>query len=238
MKNFIVMLVAKIVAMFTEVNGATFIGLNYTNAKGENANHVLIADASYFNACNTAMETLNSLTEKDFSAIAEKYDVVNSSGTKYSGNVKGKLYLTTGKIPKEGTKAREEVLKSIKTTKTLAEIRDEMVSTILLNRNKETQSLRSKDECEKYEYVTNGIKVHKTTNEVVIFAKAHSKVILVKGVYKDSNKEIETLQKEAISKYCKYVLDAELPNEKFRKFCVNDEQLKRVKVKGTEITIA
>lgn len=236
--NAVMLLVAKIVALFTKINGSTFVGLNYTNSKGENANHVVIADASYFNACNTAIDILSSLTDKDFSAMAEKYGVVNTSGTEYSYNAKGIEYLTSGKLPKEGTKAREDVLNSIKATKTLADVRDEMISTIINNRNKETQSLRSKDECEKYEYVTNGIKVHKESGSVVIFAKAHSKVVLVEGTYKDSEKKIETLQREAISKYCKYVLDTELPNEKFRKFCVNPEQLKRVNVKGNEITIA
>ena len=184
------------------------------------------------------MDILNGLTEKDFSAMAEKYGVVNVSGTQYGTNKGAIEYLESGKLPKEGTKARENVLKGVKTTKTLAEIRSEMVETIIKNRDWETKSERSKDECEKYEYVTNGIKVHTESGEVVIFAKAHSKVVLVKGTYTDSEKGIETLQKEAISKYCKYVLDAELPNEKFRKFCVNEEQLKRVKVKGNEITIA
>jgi len=233
--NAIILLVTKIVALFTKINGSTFVGLNYTNKNGETANHVVIADASYFNACNTAMETLNSLTETDFSAIAEKYKVNNVSGVQYSLNAKGILYLETGKIPKEGTKAREDVLKSIKTTKTLAEIRNEMVETILKNRDKETRSERSADEIEKYEYVTNGIKVHKESGEVVIFAKAHSKVVLVEGVYTDSEKQPETLQKEAISKYCKYQLKTELPNEKFRKFCVNETQLKKVVAKGTEL---
>lgn len=231
----ITIIVAKIVSLFAKLNGSTFAGLTYTNQKGETANHVVIADASYFNACDRAMETLNSLTETDFSAIAEKYDVNNVSGVQYSLNAKGKLYLETGKIPKEGTKAREDVLKSIRTTKTLAEIRNEMVETIIKNRDSETRSARSADEIEKYEYVTNGIKVHKESGQVVVFAKAHSKVVLVEGTYTDGEKQPETLQKEAISKYCKYVLNKELPNEKFRKFNIDLDQMKRLKVNGSEI---
>jgi len=238
MKNSkIALLVAKIIALMAKLNGATFCGLTYTNSKGETANHVVIADASYFTACDRAIEILKGLTDAMFTAMAEKYKAVNVSGTKYATNAGAVEYLASGKLPKEGTKAREAVLKGVKVTKTLAEIRDEMIDTIIKNRDYETRSASSQAQIDAYEYITNGVKVHKETEQIVIFAKSHSKQILVEGVYKDSDKEIETLQKEAISKYCRYELGQELPNEKFRKFNIDFDQLKRVKVNGTELVI-
>lgn len=238
MKNSkIALLVAKIIALMAKLNGATFCGLTYTNKKGEVANHVVIADASYFTACDRAIEILKGLTDAMFTAIADKYKVVNHSGTKYATNDGAREYLASGKLPKEGTKARDKVLGGVHVTKTLAEIRDEMISTIIKNRDYETRSASSQAQIDAYEYITNGVKVHKETEQIVIFAKAHSKVVLVEGVYENGDKEIETLQKEAISKYCRYELGEELPNEKFRKFNIDFDQLKRLKVNGTEITI-
>jgi len=230
-------LIATIVAMLSKLNGSSFIGLTYTNKHKETAKHVVIANAKYFNACNTAIEMLKSLTAETFSAIAEKYDVQNVSGIQYATNQGAREYLESDKLPKEGTKARENVLKGVKTTKTLAEIRDEMIQTILKNRDYETRSASSEAQIDAYRYITDGIKIHKESGQIVVFAKAHSKQIIVKGQYQpEGNKEIETLQKEAISKYFKNVLKKELPNEMFRKFNVTVDQLSRVTVNGEEVT--
>lgn len=230
-------LIATIVSLFARVNGATFCGLTYTNKKGETAKHVVIANASYFNACDRAIEILKGLTDAMFTAMAEKYKAVNVSGTQYATNAGAREYLASGKLPKEGTKAREAVLNGVKVTKTLAEIRDEMINTIIKNRDYETRSASSQAQIDAYKYVENGLKVELATGQIVIFAKAHSKQIIVEGTYTDSDKEIETLQKEAISKYCRYELGEELPNEKFRKFNISIEQMERLKVNGSEVTV-
>jgi hypothetical protein len=229
-------LIALIVSSFARLNGSTFVGLTYTNKKGETAKHVVIANASYFNACDRAIEILKGLTDAMFTAMADMYKVNNIGGTKYATNAGAVEYLASGKLPKEGTKAREAVLKGVRVTKTLSEIRDEMIATILKNRDAETRSASSEAQIKAYEYVEKGLKVHLESGQIVIFAKAHSKQIIVEGVYEDSDKEIETLQKEAISKYCKYELGEELPNEKFRKFNISIEQLNRLKVNGNEVT--
>lgn len=235
--KFLTVLIAQISALLVKTNGSTFLGLQYKNKNNEIANHVVIANASYFNACNRAIEILKSISNEMFEVIAEKFAVNNISGLQYSNNAAGREYLSTGKLPKEGTKARENVLNSILISKTLEEVRNDMINSILKNRDFETASAQSIASKEAYEYLESGLKVHKESGDIHIFAKAHSKKILEEGEYSESTMYPETAQKNAISRFCKLYLNSELPNEQFRNFKVNLEQLKRLKVNGNEIIV-
>ena len=224
-----------IVSMFTLMNGANFIGVTYRNQNNELSKYVLIADFNYGIAVDRSIEILKSLNENDFLAIVEKYNVNNVSGLQYSNNAKGKEYLLTGKLPKEGTKAREDVLNSVKISKSISEVCAEMISQMIANKNPETRSARSQNEIDKYEKVTNSIKINEKTNNVHIYAMAHSRIVIEEGTYSESTKTPETAQKDAITSYCKYVLNAELPTTKYRNLIVTTDQLSRVKVLGETI---
>ena len=200
-------IVDKIVSLFRTLKGASFVGISgYLNSAKELANHVVICDFNYGIAVNKSIDLLNKLEDSDFSAIAEKYGVCNESGIRYcNGKKNQQLYIVENKaLPKEGTKAREDVLKSIKVTKTLKEVRNQMVSQFLANRDADTRSAQSQAVADAYVHITNSIKVCKETKQIHIYALHHSKVIMEDGIYTDSEKYLETLQKEAISKYLKY----------------------------------
>ncbi|MDZ7785986.1 MAG: hypothetical protein U5L95_02585 [Candidatus Saccharibacteria bacterium] len=185
--------------------GANFMGISEYTSKtsGEVANFVVNFGASYGNAKAKSVEMLNSLTNNDFKAIAEKFKVNNAEGVKYATNAGATKFLAEGKLPKEGTKARETALNGVKETKTLATVRDEMVKTMLDNKNEETQSAQSIAQQEKYNHLGRGIKQHKETEQYYFYANSHAKEVIVEGEYKKSNPNPETAQKNAISRYFK-----------------------------------
>lgn len=218
--------------------GANFMGIEKYTSKstGELANFVVNFGINYGNAKEKSIEILNSLTDKDFSAMAEMFDAVNHAGEKYATNKGASEYLETGKLPKEGTKARDKVLNGVKETKTLATIRDEMVQSMRDNENEETRSNQSKAQDETYENIGRGIRKHRITKEYHFYALAHDKDVIEKGEYKDSTPKPETVQKNAIKRYCKEVLNRQLPITKFRDFVVSGEQMRKVNVTGDTFT--
>lgn len=229
----------QITDLFTQMNGANFVGVRaYKNSNNEIADHVIIADFSYRNAVNKTVEILNTLTDADFTAMADKYSVNNVSGILYSNSVQGKLYLTDGKLPKEGTKARETVLNSVKTSKSLAEMRNEMVAQYIANQDVETRSAQSQAHIDAFIHITNSIKLCVATKQIHIYALHVSKNIIQEGEYEESNPKPETLQKNAIFAYCKYQLNKELPTAKYRSFIVEVDQMASVKAQGEEIIFA
>jgi uncharacterized protein YaaR (DUF327 family) len=221
-----------------ENRGANFMGIeNYTSkSTGELANFVVNFGINYGNAKEKSIEILNSLTENDFSAMAEMFGVVNHAGEKYATNKGAEKFLTEGKLPKEGTKARIKVLNGVKETKTLKTIRDEMVQSMLDNENEDTRSNQSKAQDDTYENIGRGIRMHRETKEYHFYAALASKDILEYGEYKKSTPKPETLQKNAIKRYCKEVLNKELPIAKFRDFVVTGEQMRKVNVTGDTFT--
>lgn len=246
-KSEITAIAERIVALFVTIKNATFVGVrHYMNDAKEISNYVLIADFLWVKAVETTIAILKSLTDADFNKIATSEGCCNTAGIVYSDRKEGKLYLETGKIPKEGTKARDIVLGSIKTTKTLAQFRDEWVQQLLNNisDDKDKHSPQSIAQAETYERlyhngkIVPSIKVHRVTKKVYIWAMAHSRKVVVKGEYKDKEHKIETLQRIAIEKYCKYVLNAELPTTKYRNMIVDEQQMSKVVAMGEEITLA
>lgn len=222
-----------------EGKGANFMGIReYTSKKsGEVANFLVNFGVSYGSAKKESVKILNTLTDSDFEAIASKYKVNNVAGTKYATNAGATKFLTEGKLPKEGTKARKTALNGVKETKTLATIRDEMVQSMLDNESDEKRSAQSQSQIDTYRPIGRGIKQHKITEEYYFYANAHAKDVIVEGEYEDSNPKPETIQREAIQRYCKEILNKQLPTTKFRQFVVAEDQIGEVNVTGDTFQI-
>jgi hypothetical protein len=229
--------ILRLLAYFSVLTGTKFVGIReYISVKtGEVANFVINANFNYGNAVKTSIEILKSLTANDFLAIEAKYDVVNSEGTEYGSNAGATKYLETGKRPKEGTKARETVMAGVKQTKQLATVCAEMVQTFLDNQNDATRSVMSEAQKNAYEPITKGVKRNIKSQKLHIWAMSHSKEVLIEGEYAESNLGIEASQKNAIERYCKSVLDKQLPTTKYRTFVVEPNQLSEVKVTGETV---
>jgi len=230
--------IQRLLALFSVLTGTKFVGIReYISVKtGEVANFVINANFNYGNAIDSTVEILKSLTASDFQAIEAKYGVVNAEGTTYGSNAGAKLYLETGKIPKEGTKARVKVLAGVKETKRLATVCAEMVQAFLDNQNEETRSAMSVAQSEAYERITKGVKRNIKSQKLHIWAMAHSKEVLIEGNYPESNPQIETAQKSAIERYCRDILNTQLPTTKYRNFVIEPDQLSEVKVTGDTVT--
>lgn len=230
--------IQRLLALFSAMTGTKFVGIReYISVKtGEVANFVINANFNYGNAIAKTVEILKSLTPRDFQVIEANYKVVNSKGTKYGTNKGALEYLASGKLPKEGTKAREKVLAGVKETKELATVCAEMVQQFLDNQNEETRSNQSKAQSEAYEAITKGVKRNKETGKLHVWAMAHSKEVLIEGNYPASNPQIETAQKNAIERYCRDILNNQLPVTKYRNFVIEPDQLSEVKVTGETVT--
>lgn len=227
--------ITRILDLFDNLNGTKFVGIRGYESKtsGEICDFVVNANFNYGNAIKTTKEILNSLTASDFDAIADMYNVCNEAGTKYGTNKAVIEYLATGKIAKEGTKANAKTLADVKVTMTLAEMRDNMV--LAFDKPKKDDPI--------YESVAKGVKQHIENEKYYIWAMSHWKgVPSVEGTYKESTPKLETEQKNAIEKYCKYVLkDSEgkarvLPTTKYRQFVCEENQLAEVKITGETVT--
>lgn len=228
--------IERIKAMFTEFNGASLIGVReYTNRNNETANHVVNANCSYPNACANSKEILDSLTSKDFETIAKMYGVNNEEGIKYATSEPARLFLEENKHPKIETKAYQKMLKGVHTTKSLATIRDEMSMKFDLENREETPQMIAQKEA--YIRITKSMKLCLETGNVHIHAYAFAKEILTEGEYKDSTPKPETVQKNAITRYCKEVLKQELPTTRYRNFIVTEGELGEVAVDGEVIRV-
>jgi hypothetical protein len=226
--------IQSILESFNALNGTKWVGIKeYKSVKsGEVANFVVNANFNYGNAVNSSIEILETLTDADFTAIADRYKVVNHEGEKYGSNAPAREYLATGKIAKEGTKARIKCLEGVKETKTLATICAEMIQAMLDNQNEETRSAQSIAQREKYDHVAKSVKRHKETKRLHIWAMANWKEVVEEGEYSEGDMGIETAQKTAIERYCKEVLKKQLPTTKYRNFVIEDNQLSEVAISG------
>jgi len=229
--------IQRLLALFSVLTGTKFVGIReYISVKsGEVANFVINANFNYGNAIKTTIEILQSLSPADFQLIEKNYGVVNSEGAKYGTNKGAMEYLDSGKLPKEGTKARDKVLAGVKETKRLATVCAEMVQAFLDNQNEETRSNQSKAQSDAYEAITKGVKRNKESGKLHVWAMAHSKEVLIEGEYADSKMQIETAQKNAIERYCKDILNLQLPVTKYRNFVIEPNQLSEVKVTGDSV---
>lgn len=209
-----------------EIKKATFVGINEYHSKSTNevANFVINCGVSYKNAITKTNGILAELTEGDFEKIAKEYNVINVAGSRYATNKGAEKYLNEGILPKEGTKARENVLKGVKTTKTLSEIRDNM---IFRNINPKPTNV---DESV-YTSIGKGIKRHNETGKIHIWGFINSKTVIEKGEYKEKKESIEKQQENAIIRYCKSI-GKTLPKTRFRQFVVDDFHVKSISYTG------
>ena len=244
MKNSVSTFIEKMIEVFMRVFKGGFVGIrNYrSESTGRVSNIVLNAKIDYGKAKTDSIAILKTLTEGDFSAMAEKYGVVNVAGEKYGTNKGAKLYLLEGKLPKEGTKARANVLKGVKITKSLATIRDEMINQMMLNEDEVTASNQSKAQSDAYVTITNGVQFHEEKEKYYIFGMKHTDTIdpnnpdHAEGEYHEPNRGIESAQKYAIESYCKNVLKKQLPTTKIKRYSCTADQLAEVRASGDTIT--
>lgn len=231
--------IQELLARFDDLKGTKFVGIrNYkSNKTGEVANFVVNANFNYGNAVKRSIEILNNLSEEDFRAIAEKYTVYNEAGILYPTNKGAEKYLTEGKLPKEGTKARTTALAGVKKTKTLSTIRDEWVQSLIDNQDEETRSVQSKAQTESYTRMAKGVKKHMENGLLYIWAMSQDKKIIEEGEYKKTNPTVEGAQKIAIERYCRKVLNNELPISKYRSFRIEQNQLTDVVITGDTFSL-
>lgn len=73
MKNSVAKIIKMIIAMFSNLNGSSFVGIReYKNSKNQIADHVVIANFSYGNAVEKDLKALKGATDEDIMAIASK----------------------------------------------------------------------------------------------------------------------------------------------------------------------
>lgn len=109
--------------------------------------------------------------------------------------------------------------------------KNEMINSFEKNRDEETQSNQSKAQNETYINITKGIKIHRETEQVYIYALSVAKEVLIKGEYKMVKSQPKTIAKKAIGKYL------DLSTAKFRQFIVSPEHLTAVKSTGNTFSI-
>lgn len=225
---------AMLLENFNALNGTKWVGIKgYKSVKsGEVANFVVNANFNYGNAVDNSIAILETLTNADFEAIVAKYNVNNEAGIEYGTNAGAREFLASGKLPKEGTKARITVLEGVKETKTVAQIVADMIAQMNANKDPETRSAQSIAQREKYVHVAKSVKRHIETGRLHIWAMANWKEVVEVGVYADSEMGIEAKQKNAVERYCKDVLSKQLPTTKYRNFVIEDNQLAEVAITG------
>lgn len=114
---------------------------------------------------------------------------------------------------------------------TVLTAKNEMINSFIKNRNKETQSKQSEAQQETYLSIAPGIRLHKETGQIYIYALHVSKQVIVKGEHKKVNSREKTLAKKAIQKYL------DMSTSKFRNFIVSKDHLAKVKSLGEELIV-
>lgn len=99
------------------------------------------------------------------------------------------------------------------------------------NQNSETKSNQSKAQTDTYLQITNGIKLHKETGQLYIYALLVDKHITRKGHYDEVKSNELTLAQNAVKKYF------DLSTAKFRSFIVDENHLTAVRITGDTITL-
>lgn len=100
--------------------------------------------------------------------------------------------------------------------------------TELLNEYQKPNQNRVDGQKEAYVHITNGVKVHKQTGKVFIYAFTVSKKVIVEGVYKEVKSKPVTIAKNELKKHL-------LRTGKFRQYIVED--IGAIKVSGETILV-
>jgi len=101
---------------------------------------------------------------------------------------------------------------------TVKQAHAEMLASAIKNLNPEIseRSAQSQGQTDAYVQIAPGLKLHKETLALHIFAMNISKKVIVKGEYKTVNSSAKTLAKKAIGKYL------DLRSDKFRNYIIGN----------------
>jgi hypothetical protein len=101
---------------------------------------------------------------------------------------------------------------------------ENVLNSLLKNKDTETQSNQSKAQQDTYYPVTNSIKMHLETRQLYIYALSVNKLVLKKGEYKTVKSKDLTLAQNAVKKHF------DLTTNKYRQFIVDADRLACVKM--------
>lgn len=105
----------------------------------------------------------------------------------------------------------------------------ELTASALRNLNDDTRTNQSKGQIDAYANYGNGVRVHKETGSIKIYALAHAKTVIIAGDYPHVNSRPKTIAKKAIEK------ELNLKRLKVRNFSITNSS--QVKINGNTITI-
>lgn len=192
---------------------------------------------------------MNAIEKKQIKNLVENMILTVSNGSKFTGltytNSKGEtseyiinINISYGNAVKKDIAALQNItpeqmeeIQSKNELFTLEMIQKNiqtLLDSFLKNQNKETASNKSIAQNEAYINLTPCLRYNFETGLLYLHgAKEHKKVI-VPIEYKPVNSRIDTLCKGTIKKVLKF------STEKYRQFIITPDQLKRVKMNGTE----
>jgi hypothetical protein len=109
---------------------------------------------------------------------------------------------------------------------------EKLTASLVKNQNSETQSNQSKAQQDAYFHITNGIKLHKETLKVHVYALHVSKKVITPGEYKKVNSRELTLAQNAVKKYFNF------STSKYRQFIVDKKHLtSKINISGNSYEI-
>lgn len=98
-----------------------------------------------------------------------------------------------------------------------------------LSENKEDRTKQSQAQTDNYYHLTNAIKMHKDSMDVLVYGQKVNKTVLVEGNYPETNSKKKTIAKNAIKKHC----DLRMP--KYKQYKVG--KMENLNVTGDTIQI-
>jgi len=106
-----------------------------------------------------------------------------------------------------------------------------LLSAILKNENKETQSNQSKAQQDIYTKINGSVKFHEELQKVYIYSLVIDKFEISESVYLPKETRENTKVQNVVKKYCNF------KTIKYRLFTIDVEQMTSVKINGEAITI-
>lgn len=186
------------------------------------------------------MKTRNNLVQKVLSSIVT-INKMAFVGLTYTNKANEKSSYTVGlgfnyanAVQKDLNKLIEsdvkELAKSINFSAELVkQAVDKLSAAFIKNQNKETQSAQSIAQQDAYINVCTGVKIHKETENVHLYAMSINKTIIEKGEYKETNKRELTKCQDAIKKALNF------STTKFRNFIVTANQFHKINAQGSKL---
>ena len=180
-----------LLAVAKTIKGTSFVGVkNYENSKGEVSNQTILAGFTYEKAL-----------EADFLALQDNKNIIFEELTKaYDFEVV--------------TKAYENLFNSLEKRLSSEEVKQAL-------REQNDQTIKKSDaQKDAFIHLAKGVKMHKETNEILIFGLVVRKTVLKVNEYKAVNSRELTIVQNKIKKLCQFRQD------KYRSFTFNKTELK------------